>query len=128
MRFLIPLIVSIIGLFAFFIILRRWRIKKKEEQIKKLKEDFNETKKEKEEVSEGNKKILKNLADRIERAFEEGEDSVRLSVREDVTINIETKDVISLELPEYTLYKSFRSARFEELEKTDGEVDLYFIR
>jgi len=93
-----------------------------------LKEDFNETKKEKEEVSEGNKKILKNLADRIERAFEEGEDSVRLSVREDVTINIETKDVISLELPEYTLYKSFRSARFEELEKTDGEVDLYFIR
>lgn len=127
-RVIIPLIVLLVVFFVLYIILRRRKIKKKEEQLEKLKEDFSDSRAERVEVGDEGKETLKEVANQIRKAFREGKDAVNLTVGEDVAINIETPDVISLEFPEYTLYKSFGSARFKRRETTEEGFKLYFAR
>lgn len=122
----ILLILMIATVVALLFITRKWRMKRKREQIQKLKEDFqNSPRLKTEEPSKQDIQLLEKLVDTIKKAASEDREIASLPTDKDIEIQIETPDVISLKTSRSILHKSFSSIRLEKVEKTEKGFDIH---
>lgn len=101
------------------------RKKKREKQLQKLKESFEESKKSKiEEVSEEDKKILEDLVEKIEEKAKNNDKKFKIKLGKENYLRMETPDVIALKTPRCTLHKSFSDIRFREIRKIENGFEI----
>ncbi len=121
---LIYLVITAVALLIFFFWLRRKTVQDKKEKLKELQEDFKNNVPTSKETDE-DKKILDEISQKIKKAAEEGSKTVEIHLDEGYNLNVETPDVISLQTPRNSLYKSFRQAKLKEIEQNGEKVKLH---
>ncbi len=123
---LIMVLLFILILTVFFL-MRRWKSKRKEEQLEKLKEEFDKNSKQAvPETPEKDKEMLENIIEKITDAEEKEEKSIEIPLEEGYSLRLETADVIALETPQTILHKGFDSIRFKKIENMEDGVEIFF--
>lgn len=120
------LILVSISFLIFFIWLRRRKIRKNKEKLEKIREDFKDGFQDNiEETPNEDEELLENLVEEIEKVAERGEKIVEFNIGEKNDLKIEAPDLLMLKTPRCNLHKSFSKIKFQKLEKSGENIELY---
>ncbi|MFP4005358.1 MAG: hypothetical protein ACLFUR_01405 [Candidatus Hadarchaeia archaeon] len=114
------LFLLLIGFLLFFFLFRRWKIKRREKEYRKLKEEFEGLKPSSGEESEESSEAFEKIVEKLESAISSGQDSVDIELDDGEELRVEAPDLLSYRTPNLILHKSFDEIRFKDVERIES--------